>query len=86
VSIRDTLKQFNYQLIDSNDDGEVWASEHSRFKTYVSLAVSDGIIQAVKAPDDDDETTTVIHFNRNCEELTDLLGKWSSDVTPAVNN
>lgn len=85
MTIKDTLDQFGYALVDTNEDGEVWCFGHDHMNVYVSLSVGDGIIQAVKMPVDEETPTTVIHFNRNCDELTDLLRKWS-DVTPTAHN
>lgn len=82
MSIRENLTTLGYTLEDDGPDGQVWEREGVNVNTYVSLSVGDGIIQAVKMPRDVEEATTVIHFNRECEELTNLLKGW--DVTPAT--
>jgi hypothetical protein len=81
--LRDTLRELNYQLIDTDELGEVWACENQDHQFYVSLLDGNGIIQLVKSSHDPDKDSTVIHFSRTCDELTDLLRKWS-DVTPAT--
>ena len=86
MSIRDTLNDLGFQLAHSDEPGEVYGKQGNGFNILVSLGVGDGIIQAVKMPESEDQPTTVIHFNRTCDELADLLRKWSGDVTPAVFN
>jgi hypothetical protein len=85
VSIRDTLQQYGFRLVDSDEGKEVYASESADFTAYVQLAVGDGVIQAVKSPEDPELPTTVVHFNQVCDELTELLRKWSN-VTPLGSN
>ena len=80
MSIAETLLQHHYTLEDDSPDGQVWKLAGGDVNYYVSVA-EDGIIQAVKMPTDHEAATTVVHFNRVCEELLDLLRKW--DVTPA---
>ena len=86
MTITETLVQYGFKLIDTTDEGDIYATENSDdYTTYVSVALGDGVIQAVKMPVDHEQATTVIHFNRLCDELTDLLKKWA-DVTPAEFN
>lgn len=85
MSIRDTLTQYGFRVVDTDEDAEVWCIEGNDYTAYVQLAVGDGVIQAVKMPLDSEDKTTVVHFNSICDELTDLLGKWSN-VTPIGSN
>ena len=85
MSIHDTLAELFYALEDIEHDSTVYKLSHNYYKTFVVLTSADPTIQAVKIPHDIEEPSTIVHFNRDCEELSNLLREWS-DVTPVVSN
>jgi hypothetical protein len=84
MSIHDTLAELFYAREDI-ELATVYELSHNYYKTFVVLTSADPLIQAVKVPHDIEESSTVIHFNRDCEELSNLLRGWS-DVTSIVSN
>ena len=85
MSIHDTLAELFYDLEDVEPESTVYKLSHNYYKTFVVLKDADPTIQAVKIPNDIEEQSTIVHFNRDCEELSNLLREWS-DVTPIVSN
>ena len=85
MSIKDTLEELFYEVEDSTPESTVYKLSHNYYKTFVVIGAVDPTIQAVKIPHDIEVDTIVIHFSRDCEELSDLLRKWS-DVTPVGSN
>jgi len=85
MSIKETLTELFYELEDTTPESNVYQLCHNYYKTFVVIGAVDPTIQAVKIPHDVEEDTTIVHFNRDCEELSDLLRKWS-DVTPVGSN
>jgi hypothetical protein len=83
MNIRETLNELGYKLVATEEWGDVYGISITGGNAYVSISEEPVTVQAVKMPDDADAVTTVVHFNHACEELTDLLRKWS-DVTPAT--
>ena len=85
MSIKETLTELFYELEDTTLESNVYQLRHNYYNTFVVIDAVDPIIQAVKVPHDTEEGSTIVLFNRDCEELSDLLRKWS-DVTLVGSN
>jgi len=85
MNVIETLNELGFGLIDTDDRGSVYGLDGVDYNLYVNLPNENEVIQVCKIPEDEEQFPTIIHFNRNCEEIVDLLRKWSN-VTPAVSN
>jgi len=81
MSIVEKLTSLGFTTEDDTDEAQVYRCGHA----YVVVMKADPTIQAVMMTDDPEGQMLTIHFSRPCDELFDVLGKWS-DVTPAEFN
>jgi len=81
MSISEKLHNLGFVPEDETHEAHVYRNGSA----YVVMMKADPTVQAVMMTDDPEGQMLTIHFSRVCEELFDVLGKWSR-VTPAEFN
>lgn len=74
MKLLDKLTELRYEQVDEN----CWRGKGADGKSEIYVAVlEDGKVEVVKKFEDEDIPATLITFSRDCDQLEEMLERWS---------